>query len=113
MGELRFFIDHWTIHDRHTGRHVRTDADFGPGRKYEEDGAEQCCELLNELNARATHFEALASANRYHQRLGAKWMVEAIIRECRTTLALNRNAQDFANDLERRWEDEAFWRPKV
>jgi hypothetical protein len=52
-----------------------------------------------------------AHANRYHQTLGAKWMVEAIVKDCRTRLRLNRNAQEFANDLERRWEDEAFWRP--
>ena len=51
-------------------------------------------------------------ANRYHQSLGAKWMVEAIIREYRTTFALNKHAREFANSLERRWEDEGFWRPK-
>ena len=52
-----------------------------------------------------------ADANRFHQALGARWMVEAIVRECRTVYRLNRNAQQFANDLEGRWQDEAFWRP--
>jgi len=47
----RFFVDHGVLHDRKTGRHVRTDPDFGPGRKFEEDGIEQCCALLNELYA--------------------------------------------------------------
>jgi hypothetical protein len=46
----RFIIDHGTIHDLTTGRHVQTDPDFGPGRKYEEDGIEQCCALLNSLH---------------------------------------------------------------
>ena len=45
----RFIIDHGTIHDLVTGRHVRTDPDFGPGRKFEEDGIEECCALLNKL----------------------------------------------------------------
>lgn len=49
--ELRFFIDHRAIHDRVTGRHVRTDPDFGPGRLCPEDGIEQCCDLLNSLAA--------------------------------------------------------------
>jgi hypothetical protein len=100
MSEPRFFIDHGVIHDRKTGKHVRTVGNVeGSG----EDGIEECCALLNELDA--------PDANRYHQTLGAKWMVEAIIRECRTKFAQNRNAQEFANDLERRWEDQSFWRP--
>jgi|HubBroStandDraft_4_1064222.scaffolds.fasta_scaffold89757_2 hypothetical protein len=49
MAEQRFFIDHGTIHDRVTGKHVRTDPDYGPGRTFEEDGIEQCCALLNSL----------------------------------------------------------------
>jgi hypothetical protein len=49
-------------------------------------------------------------ANRYHQTLGAKWMCEAIVRRCRTELRLNRNAQAFADDIERRWAEESFWR---
>ncbi len=56
--------------------------------------------------------ENARDANRYHQSLGAKWMCEAIIREQRTKFRENRNAQEFADDLERRWEDEDFWRPK-
>lgn len=61
MGEQRFFIDHGTIHDRKTGRHVRTDPDFGPGRKFEEDGIEQCCALLNDLQVRLTSAEGVLS----------------------------------------------------
>jgi len=49
MADERFFMDHGTIHDRVTGRHVRTDPDYGPGRKFEEDGIEECCALLNSL----------------------------------------------------------------
>ena len=49
MSEHRFKIEHGTIHDLTTGRHVRTEPDFGPGRKFEEDGIEQCCDLLNAL----------------------------------------------------------------
>jgi hypothetical protein len=39
----RFFIDHETIHDRVTGRHVTTDLNFGP------QGPEQLWELLVSL----------------------------------------------------------------
>jgi hypothetical protein len=49
MGDQRFYIDHDTIHDRITGKHVRTDPDFGPGRVFGEDGREECCRLLNSL----------------------------------------------------------------
>lgn len=49
----------------------------------------------------------------YHQRLGAKWMCDAIVRWLRTTFVQNRNAQWLASDLERKWEDEDFWRPPV
>jgi hypothetical protein len=52
-------------------------------------------------------------ANRYHQTLGAKWMCDAIVLWCRTTLRLNRNAQAFANDVQSKWQDESFWRPKA
>jgi hypothetical protein len=40
-------------------------------------------------------------------------MCEAIARWCRTTLVQNRNAQAFAAEVERRWEDDAFWRPET
>lgn len=40
----RFFIEHGVIHDRVTGKHVRT-SDNGL-----EDGIEECCALLNELS---------------------------------------------------------------
>lgn len=64
MGDgKRFFIDHGTIHDLKTGRHVRTDPDFGPGRKFEEDGIEQCCDLLNSLES------ALAASKAREERL--------------------------------------------
>jgi hypothetical protein len=49
MTEARFYIDHDTIHDRITGKHVRTEPDFGPGRVFGEDGREECCRLLNSL----------------------------------------------------------------
>lgn len=42
---LRFYIDHGTIHDRVTGKHVVTD-----GEPPFEDGIEQVCELLNSLS---------------------------------------------------------------
>lgn len=45
----RFFIEHGTIHDRKTGRHVRTDPEYGPNRTFGEDGIEECCALLNQL----------------------------------------------------------------
>jgi hypothetical protein len=51
-------------------------------------------------------------ANRYHQLLGAKWMVEAIVRDLRSRLRLNKHAQELANDIEHKWEDDSFWRPK-
>lgn len=59
-------------------------------------------ELVNEARS--------PDANRYHQALGAKWMCEAIVRWCRTTLRQNRNAQSFADDIELKWADDAFWR---
>lgn len=43
MSEQRFFIDRGTIHDRATGKHVRTNQDDG------EDGITACCALLNGL----------------------------------------------------------------
>lgn len=61
MGGQRFFIDHGVIHDRKTGRHVRTDPDFGPGRKFEEDGIKQCCDLLNDLQVKLTSAENVIS----------------------------------------------------
>ena len=51
-----------------------------------------------------------AEANSYHQRLGAKWMCEAITREAETTFRLNRNFQAFAKDIGCKWQDDAFWR---
>jgi hypothetical protein len=51
MVEERFFIDHGVIHDRVTGKHVRTGGNVdGSG----EDGIEECCALLNELAAEST-----------------------------------------------------------
>lgn len=44
--EPRFFIDHGVIHDRKTGKHVRSTSK-GPGDG--EDGIEECCALLNAL----------------------------------------------------------------
>lgn len=41
----RFFIDHGTIHDKATGKHVQTRPDDGY-----EDGISACCDLLNELS---------------------------------------------------------------
>jgi hypothetical protein len=99
VSEARFFIDHGVIHDRQTGKHVRTG---GNVEGSSEDGIDECCALLNDLDR--------PDANRYHQRLGAKWMVEAIVRDCRERLKLNKHAQEFANDIERKWEDDAFWR---
>jgi hypothetical protein len=63
------------------------------------------------MHADFDRMEDAKDANRYHQRLGAKWMVEAIVRDCRERLRLNKHAQEFANDIERKWEDDAFWRP--
>ena len=54
MSDQRFYIDHDTIHDRITGKHVRTDPDFGPGRVFGEDGREECCRLLNSLAINST-----------------------------------------------------------
>lgn len=56
--------------------------------------------------------EDVDRANRYHQTLGAKWMCEAFVREMTTTYRLNRHAQEFARHLERKWEDESYWRPQ-
>ena len=64
MSGDRFIIDHGTIHDLRLGRHVRTDPDFGPGRKFEEDGIEQCCSLLNELQSRIASAEGVISYTR-------------------------------------------------
>lgn len=50
----RFFIEHGVIHDRETGKHVRTSDSGG------EDGIEECCTLLNSLDAdRIAAHEAL------------------------------------------------------
>jgi hypothetical protein len=49
-------------------------------------------------------------ANRYHQLLGAKWMVEAIVEEMRTKFEQNANAQLFASHIEDKWKDEFYWR---
>jgi hypothetical protein len=57
--------------------------------------------------------EHAQDANKYHQSLGAKWMLEAIIKEYRTTYRLNKHAIEFAKDLERQYkEDPEFWRPE-
>ena len=45
----RFVIDHGVIHDRVTGKHVRTTPDDGY-----EDGITACCQLLNDLNGTST-----------------------------------------------------------
>jgi hypothetical protein len=52
--EPRFFIDHDTIHDRKTGKHVRTG---GNVEGSSEDGIEECCALLNKLDSMATTAE--------------------------------------------------------
>ncbi len=54
-----------------------------------------------------------STANHYHQSLGAKWMCEALVREMRSAFAQNRNAQNFAEHIARKWEDNAYWRPTV
>jgi hypothetical protein len=51
-----------------------------------------------------------SDANRYHQLLGAKWMVEAIVEEMRTRFEKNANAQLFASHIEDKWKDEVYWR---
>lgn len=48
MSETRFFIDHGVIHDRVTGKHVRS-YDV-PIKDSGEDGIEECCALMNELS---------------------------------------------------------------
>jgi hypothetical protein len=100
-----FPYDVCTIHDAD---------DLVPGRIC---GRPLPCKDHNAPHARATVSGTAENAapqaldsNRYHQTLGAKWMVEAIIQECRTTYKLNRHAQVFADSLDRRWEDEKFWR---
>ena len=57
MGQPRFFIDHGTIHDRATGRHVFTGGDE-EGRGV--TGTEACCALLNELHTLASAAVALS-----------------------------------------------------
>ena len=104
MADQRFFIDHGIIHDRTTGKHVRT---AGNVEWSAEDGIDECCALLNELADNARD----GDANRYHQTLGAKWMCEAIVREMPGAFR-SRNAQEFAAYIERRWEDPHYWRPK-
>jgi hypothetical protein len=85
MPEQRFFIDHGTIHDRATGKHVRTDPDFGPGRTFGEDGLEQCCDLLNRLHDSGDLSRVVA------------WM--------RTKFPQNRHAQEWADAIEKReWD---------
>jgi hypothetical protein len=51
-----------------------------------------------------------SDANGYHQLLGAKWMVEAIVEEMRTKFEQNANAQLFASHIEDKWRDEVYWR---
>lgn len=50
MREARFFIDHGAIHDRLTGRHVRTGGNVDGSA---EDGIDECCALLNALASSA------------------------------------------------------------
>lgn len=102
MSEERFFIDHGVIHDRVTGKHVRS-YDV-PIENSGEDGIVECCALMNKLSG-------AEDANRYHQALGAKWMVEAIVRHMRTTYQLDAEDTALAKELERKWEDKGFWRP--
>jgi hypothetical protein len=49
----------------------------------------------------------------YHQMLGAKWMVEAIVSEMRSTFRENRNAQELATHIENKWQVVDYWRPSV
>ena len=105
MSDQRFFIDHGVIHDRSTGRHVRAGRPEDCGN---EDGIEECCALLNSLDAGAAD---AADANRYHQRLGAKWMCEAIVREINGAFSQNRHARAFAEHIARKWEVVSYWRP--
>jgi hypothetical protein len=51
MAERRFFIDHGVIHDRATGKHVRTGGNVEGSA---EDGIEECCRLLNDLERDST-----------------------------------------------------------
>jgi hypothetical protein len=44
MSEKRFYIDHGVIHDRVTGKHVRTDGEWPF-----DDTVEMVCDLLNSL----------------------------------------------------------------
>lgn len=48
MSEERFFIDHGVIHDRVTGKHVRS-YDV-PIENSGEDGIVECCALMNKLS---------------------------------------------------------------
>ncbi len=57
----RFFIDHGVIHDRETGKHVRTGGNVEGSA---EDGIEECCRLLNSL----THDELVAELERANNR---------------------------------------------
>jgi hypothetical protein len=52
--QLRFFIEHGVIHDRATGKHVRTSDDLVP----HEDGIEAACILLNSLSVSLAEAEA-------------------------------------------------------
>ncbi len=94
-GVDRFFIDNEIIVDRTTGQQAL---------HLEVDGPEHVCALLNEVAAEST-------ANRYHQRLGAKWMCEAIVRDMNSTFRLNANAQGFAKHVSHKWEDTGYWYP--
>lgn len=52
-------------------------------------------------------------ANTYHQRLGAKWMCEAIVRDIRLAPVKTLGRSETADYYERKWEDASFWRPKT
>jgi hypothetical protein len=76
-----------------------------------EEGHQGGCFFHGVMHADFDRVANDLEANSYHQRLGAKWMVEAICRDLRSRLRLNASAQALANDIERKWEDDAFWMP--
>lgn len=93
----RFFIEHGVIHDRATGKHVRT-SDNGP-----EDGIDACCALLNQLAAERD--DAFAMLGRgvelFDGCVPEHETVSAIVTHLRTVYALNKHARGFADLIER------------
>jgi hypothetical protein len=91
-GEPRFVIEHGVIHDRVTGKHVRSTDIAKPG----EDGTEELCQLLNDLNEKSTAAieRELVAAGVDIPAFLAK--VHAKIDEVRTTSAQSCGAADFA-----------------